>query len=83
MQPFQSMLMAGVLLNSALYLTGVYVAGLLTGNAVAWKCALIGAGLCYICYVLQLSGNMHRLPIVVATVASIAFGIIAGLALLF
>ena len=34
----------GVLINGPLYLAGCFIAGLLLGNAVAWRLALAGAG---------------------------------------
>lgn len=43
-----------ILINSALYLTGVFVAGLMLGNGWAWKLALLTAGLCYLSYMAQL-----------------------------
>lgn len=43
-----------ILINSALYLTGVFVAGLMLGNGWAWKLALLTAGLCYLSYMVQL-----------------------------
>ncbi len=43
----------GVLLNSALYLTGCFTAGLLVQNPFAWRLALAAAGVTYLGYVAQ------------------------------
>lgn len=78
MNPFVSI---GVLLNSALYLTGCFVAGLWTGNSVAWRLALAGAGVTYVCYVIQ-PYPIPRPALIASLVASIALGLFAGLALI-
>jgi hypothetical protein len=37
-----------LLINSALYITGCFVAGIVTNNPAAWKLALFTAALCYL-----------------------------------
>jgi hypothetical protein len=72
-------------LNSALFLTGAYVAGMVTGNPLAWKMALASCGLAFIGYVAQyLSGVRQAYWYVagIATAASIVAGVISGGALL-
>ena len=78
----QIVLALGVYLNAALYLTMVFVAGLVTKNDLAWKLAAVSAGLCYFAYVIQIVFPEHRhfANSVVAT--SIIAGIVAGGALL-
>lgn len=71
----------GLLLNSALYLSGCFVAGLFTGNSWAWKFALASFGLAYVGYVLQLIPASRRsawFPVVL----SIGTGVLSGLFLL-
>lgn len=74
-----SPIFVGILLNSALYLSGCFIAGLVTGNPVAWRLALAAMGIVYICYCLQ--GIGHRLSGAV-TWLSVALGAAAGLSLL-
>lgn len=78
----RELVIIGLFLNSCLYITGVFVAGIIMRNGLAWKLSLLTAGLCYVSYALQLadigkgySGAAVRLSVVV--------GVIAGLALLF
>lgn len=71
----------GVLLNSALYLTGCFVAGLVLQNAFAWRLALAAAGLAYLGYVAQTLGRWgYTAPVFV--VVSMVLGVAAGLVLL-
>lgn len=88
--PFQLIVGAvvcGVLINSALYLTGVFIAGIARGNALAVHLALAATGACYISYALQFvfvcnsSPAVYRIS-VAATVASVLLGIAAGLSLI-
>lgn len=73
----------GALVNSALYLTCVFVAGLVTGHPLAWKLALIAIGVTYVSHYLQLIPSISRDVCTGAVVASMAIGIAAGLDLLF
>lgn len=49
----QRFLAIGIYINSALYLSGVFVAGLIVRNQLAWKLALVTAGLSYLSYTVQ------------------------------
>lgn len=78
----------GALVNSAIYLLCVFVAGLVTGHPAAWKLALIAMGVTYLSHII----SMHALctaktllrDIATATVVtSIAVGTTAGILLLF
>lgn len=44
----------GALLNSALYLSAAFMAGLVTQHGIAWKLALATIGLTYLSHVAQL-----------------------------
>lgn len=78
---FKSVMAAGVLINSALYLNGVFVAGLVEGNLWAWKLALAAFGVTYLSYLAQFIREGSILA-VGAVWLSIALGAAAGLALL-
>lgn len=78
MNPFVTI---GVLLNSALYLTGCFVAGLVTANAMAWRLALASAGVTYVCYLIQPLG-LPRPAVICVVAISIVLGLGAGLSLL-
>lgn len=71
----------GVLLNSALYLAGVFVAGLVMGNPYAWKFSLCSAGITYLSYLAGLNA-IPRWIVMLLVCSSIAAGTVAGLALL-
>ncbi len=81
----QKALIWGALINSGLYLTGVFVAGMVTNNPFAWKLALVGAGLSFISYTCQYLGGLSPIYMTVAKTAvacSIVAGIAAGVGLL-
>lgn len=88
-ETFKLVMAIGVLLNSALYLTGVVVAGLVTHSAFSWRFGIIAAGLTYLSYVCHFGSNPDdrwglaceglAAPLVWA---SIAAGVLAGLGLL-
>lgn len=71
----------GAMLNSALYLTGVFALGLV-GNSV-WPCrlAIATAGVTYLSYLAQVVGPDSRATSDVLTFLSIALGLAAGLTL--
>lgn len=79
---FKNIMAAGVLLNSALYLNGVFVAGLLQGNEWAWKLALVTFGVTYLSYVAQFVRDGSAVAVILVWL-SIGIGITAGFALLF
>jgi hypothetical protein len=73
----------GALLNSALYLVSVFVAGLMTGHKFAWQCAVVAMGVTYLSHVAQLVELTPRVLTADRLIMfSVALGIAAGLALL-
>jgi hypothetical protein len=70
-----------ILLNSALYLTGCFVAGMVLGVPLAWKAALVTVGISYLCYMAQDMGAEGSAKALM--LASIGAGVAAGLPLLF
>ena len=79
---FKPFLVVGLMLNSALYLSGVFVAGIASHRPWAWRVALLACGFSYVSYYIQAVG-MERKVAVQAVFLSIFFGIVAGLLLLF
>lgn len=71
----------GLLLNSALVLTGIFVAGLVTNTRLAWELAIVSAGLVYFLYLFQLLG-LPRLLIGTTQAAAIIAGALGFLVLL-
>lgn len=74
---------AGAMLNSALYLLCVFVAGIVTGHPGAWRMAVIAMGVTYISHYLQIIPGISRDLCTGVVVASIAIGAAAGVDLLF
>lgn len=82
----------GALINSALYLLCVFVAGLVTGHPLAWKAAVTAMGLAYLGYVTALlaAGSAKALAAQVRWLAvsnaivsaSMSIGALAGILLL-
>lgn len=77
----------GVLVNSALYLSLVFVAGLFFGVPLAWKGAVATAGVVYLAYFAQEAAIMRQSKViwhaaVALVLLSIALGAGAGIALL-
>ena len=71
------------MINSALYLTGVFVVGIVTRNPGAWKLALATAALCYLTALVQVAWPNDRSASVIGLVLlTIIFGAAAGIALL-
>jgi hypothetical protein len=88
---FKLVMAIGVLLNSALYLSGCFIAGLATANAAAWVLALASCGVTYLSYICQLAGDAGSEDRLLATLGrwapvlvwtSICLGFLAGMALL-
>lgn len=76
----------GALLNSALYLLTVFVAGLVTGHPIAAKCAVAAFGVTYLAYHLMVVGwvdGRFKPAANILVALSIAIGAFAGLDLLF
>ena len=89
----------GIQVNSALYLTMAFVAGLVSGHPLAWKLALAAIGVTYLSYTLQMPKLVAEYPndptprvvyfrfqraiAQFMVIWSIALGAAAGIALLF
>ncbi len=65
-----NLLVIGLYINSALYLTGCFVAGLMLHNPLAWQLALFSAGMSYVSYYLQIIDQRFIASLAVA----LAFG---------
>ena len=79
---------AGALLNAALYLLCVFVAGLVTAHPVASKAAVAAMGITYVAHVLHYMAAQGQDPDHVRlanyiVVLSVIAGAVAGFALLF
>lgn len=72
--------LVGALINSALYLLCVFIAGIATAHPLAWKLALVTIGVAFFSHVLQAVKSRAADPVVVL---SWLIGLAAGLALLF
>lgn len=81
MNETQRILAWGAYINGALYLAGVFVAGLVTQHPPAWKGAVAAAGISFMSYTFQLS-EVPRLMQLMAVGASIGMGAAAGVLLL-
>jgi len=78
MNPF----VVGLLINSALYLSGCFIAGLVTGNPWAWKMSLATMGVTYLCYWFQADTALPPLVVKFTVILSICMGAAAGIGLL-
>lgn len=81
MTDMQKILAYGLFINSALYLVGVFVAGMRFHNDFAWKMALASAGFTYVGYMVQFL-ELPRAVSGTAVTFSVVLGLAAGLALL-
>lgn len=79
MTDFQRLTVFGVMLNSALYLEACFMAGLFTQNGWAWRLAIAAMGATYFSYGTQHSSHWSCRYFLIA---SVALGVLAGLALL-
>lgn len=74
------------MINSALYLIGVFIAGIITHNPAAWKIALFTAALCYLSALAQAiipaDSRIYGWVVTGFVAASVAFGAAGGIALL-
>ena len=77
----QRLLVIGIYINSALYLAGVFVAGIITNNPTAWKLSLATAGFCYLTYTAQVMGA-QRAACLALFATSVVLGVFSGLSLL-
>ena len=76
----QRFLAIGIYLNSALYCTGIYCAGLIYHREMAWKFAIATAAVCYLSYYAQIA-VLPRPLVHALTLLSIICGIFAALPL--
>ena len=85
LKTFKSFMAIGALLNSALYLSGCMIAGLVVGNGFAWRLALAAMGVTYVSYLAQfVAADTSASRIAIALVwFSIILGAVAGISLLF
>jgi hypothetical protein len=74
--------LVSMIVNSALYLAGVFIAGLVTAHPGAWRLALVTAGLCYLSALLQATAPEARFTASTMAVLSVIIGGMAGAALL-
>lgn len=74
-------LIAGII-NSALYLTSVFIAGIVTNNPTAWRLAIATYGICYLAALVQVTVPTYRTTAIILVILSIAFGAAAGVSLL-
>jgi hypothetical protein len=82
---FKTFAAAGALASGTLYLTGVFVAGLIFHNNAAVILAIVTAGASYLGYLAHFvawEGNMWAIVALWLTWISIVFGVLAGLLLL-
>jgi hypothetical protein len=81
----RTLLMVAGVACSMLYLSGVFVAGIVTKSPYAWQCALASMGFCYMSYLGQYhmppSGKMPMVVLVI-TILSIGLGVAGGVLLL-
>lgn len=71
----------GVYISAALYLAGVFAAGLAMQNAMAWKLALFTAGLNYVSYTAQIMHVPRNICFVVVLFSAVV-GACAGIVLI-
>lgn len=79
----QFVIVLGTLTASSLYIAGCFVAGVMSHNSLAWRCALASAGAAYLSYIAQMAGKPVERSAMLAFLASIALGAAAGVSLLF
>lgn len=77
----RNFIIIGLLLNSALVLAGIFIAGLATDTALAWKMAIVSAGLIYFLYLFQVM-ELPRLLVGTTQAAAIVAGAVGFIALL-
>lgn len=76
----------GALINSAIYLLCVFVAGIVTNHPAAWKFAVVAIGVTYLSHMISIHAGRSIVLRDIATatvVMSIALGAAAGILLLF
>ncbi|HXI78302.1 MAG TPA: hypothetical protein VNH21_14260 [Steroidobacteraceae bacterium] len=85
LKTFKSFMAIGALLNSALYLSGCLIAGLVVGNGFAWRLALAAMGMTYVSYLAQFVLTAPEPSNLASGLVwfSIILGAVAGTSLLF
>lgn len=78
----QTILATGLLLYGALYLAGVFVAGIAWHNTAAVLVALACAGATYLSYFAQLAAQLSDKTRTVIVYATIGLGALAGIVLI-
>jgi len=77
-----------IIVNSALYLTTVFIAGMVTGHDLAWKLAVATFGLCYLTPAISDAVKGAESVVLQSAISSffflssVALGAAAGIALL-
>lgn len=79
--PMRTLLVIASIINSALILSAIFIAGLMTNNGPAWKLAICTMGLCYVAPTVQLMFPAQRLIAMVLVGASVIFGLMALIAI--
>lgn len=74
-------LYVAIILNSALYLVGVFIAGLVTNHPEAWRLALTALGVCYISPSVQIALPKAMVLNIGIVALSIVLAVCAGVAL--
>ncbi len=78
MTPDQRLLAVAIVINSALYNTGVFIASLLVQHGHAWLVALASVGVGSLSYAIQLGSGNRWIALLVSS-GSWVLGIAAGL----
>lgn len=82
MNPDQRLLVIGIYINGALYLTGVFVASLFVQHGGAWKWALGAAGASFLSYVAQVTAKpqhdlfVRKMLVILSKTAGLVAGIL-------
>lgn len=78
----QRLVLISGILNSALYLTAVFVAGLVTGNKLAWLLAIATMGVIYLAVLWQMVRPNDGIGASMLVAFSVVLGATAGMALI-
>jgi len=75
-------LATGAIVHGSLCLIGLFIAGWLTKNPIAWQCAIFGAGIAFLCFAAQLSVGVNHKAALALMAFSIAIPAIGCLSLM-
>lgn len=78
----QRLVLISGILNSALYLTAIFVAGIVTGDKLAWILAIVTMGVVYVAVLWQMMLPTDRLGAAIWLALSVVLGFAAGLAVI-